>query len=135
MGRGEVAIVLAFEDERRKRFVLARHTERGWEIPGGWIEDDETPREAAQREFREEIGHELVDPEPVLVHEREGAPVCHVFAAQMGPPTGSPEAEDDKVRDWRIVDSLEDVDPLAFPDDPYEQIEAELGVQLREREG
>lgn len=127
MPDGDVAIVLAFEDPQRERFVLARHPERGWEIPGGWVEAGETPDQAARREFAEEIGHELVDLEPVLVQERASAPVCHVFAARLGEPV---EAGEDVIEDWRFVERLADVEPLAFPDDPYEEIEAELGVDL-----
>jgi 8-oxo-dGTP diphosphatase len=39
------------------RWLYVRHTGRGtWEIPGGHIEQDETPDMAAGRELREETG-------------------------------------------------------------------------------
>lgn len=127
------AIVLAFETRERERFVLARHEARGWEIPGGHVEDDETPLQAAQREFAEEIGRRVEDLEPVLVQHRSVGD-CHVFTGRLGEPvdphgTGSPR--DDKIVDWQLVEALTDVEPLAFPGDPYGEIEDALGVRLR----
>lgn len=128
MSGSPFAIVVAFEDASRERFVLARHRERGWEIPGGHLEDGERPAEAAKREFAEEIGHALEDLSEVLVQEREVG-TCHVFAARLGEALDE-GGDDEAVEDWRLVGGLDEVDPLAFPEDPYGAIEAELGVDL-----
>ena len=37
-------------------WLMVEHQERGWELPGGGIEVDETPTEAAIREVLEETG-------------------------------------------------------------------------------
>ena len=37
-------------------WLMVRHIDRGWELPGGWVESDETSDIAALREVYEETG-------------------------------------------------------------------------------
>ena len=49
--------VIAFDHDGR--FIMVKHVDRAWEMPGGRIEEGETPREAGIREFLEETGMEV----------------------------------------------------------------------------
>lgn len=56
--------------DERGRVLLVRHTygdRRAWELPGGWVERDEDPVDAARRETREELGADVADWERVGV--------------------------------------------------------------------
>ena len=52
--------------KHKGQWLYVRHKERTtWEIPGGHIEDGETPMEAAGRELQEETGAICFDLTPV----------------------------------------------------------------------
>lgn len=48
-----IVIVVPFKG---KKFLMVKNPRRGWEFPGGNVEEGETPEEAAKRECREEAG-------------------------------------------------------------------------------
>ncbi len=73
-------------------------------FPGGMIEGDETPVQAALREFEEELGHRPVDPifcgsmKPMYVYASDNLIFPVVFTAQMPSAEWSPDpAEVDRV--------------------------------------
>ena len=58
----QIAIALIWRDGKiliQRRLANADHLPNLWEFPGGKIEEGETPREAAIREAREELGIEI----------------------------------------------------------------------------
>jgi 8-oxo-dGTP diphosphatase len=60
--RQQIALAIIIEDDKvliQKRASSADHLPDVWEFPGGKIEANETPDEAAIREAREETGLEI----------------------------------------------------------------------------
>lgn len=69
-------------DDGRVRYFLqlrSAHSHQGgtWAIPGGALNSDETPAEAALREFAEEINIELPAHEVAGVHEDDHGGWCY----------------------------------------------------------
>jgi len=53
--------------DRQGRIALVRNTYRdGWSLPGGVVDDNEPPADAAVREVREELGHDTTGPVTLL---------------------------------------------------------------------
>ena len=76
------AYAVAFDGDR---FMMVWHPRRGgWEMPGGHVEDGETPAEAAAREFEEEAGYSI----DVVATRNLGC--CDVCAAFLRGKTGKP---------------------------------------------
>lgn len=109
---------VAFVDDlaRPTRLLAARRSEPpalagGWEFPGGKVEPGETPRDAAVREAREELGvrvrlgRQVGVPWPL-----GGSYVMHLFWAVARPGEPAPAAlEDHSALRWLVPDELFDV--------------------------
>lgn len=103
--------VLVFDEEGR--VLLARHRGTGrWVAPGGMVEPDESPPEAAVREVREETGCE-VELRGVVgafggpkfrVKYRNGDEVAYVMTVYRGTIThGVPAPNGEETTDVRFV--------------------------------
>ncbi|MCA1819196.1 MAG: NUDIX domain-containing protein [Halobacteriales archaeon] len=113
-----------------RQFLMVRHRERGWELPGGKIEPGEGPVHCALREFREETGHLLGAPHFVTKIKKPNG-TCFVFTGGLGP-----EAEGNDPGDGEAIEGMEwfarlpREQKLAFPDDPYDEMGALLGIEF-----
>lgn len=91
------------------RFIMVYNPKRkGWEMPGGKIEEGESEIEAMKREFREEVGREFT---PLSRTSWEGT---GVYLGEVGPEVASAELE------WRAFDELPQ--PLSFPLVEYQSL-------------
>lgn len=108
-------------------FLMVRHNERGWELPGGKFEPGEGPVHCALREFREETGHLLGSPKFVAkFHKSNGT--AFVFSGSLG---AAVEAKaGDVVGESRWFAKLPRGEKLAFPDDPYAEMGKLLGLDF-----
>lgn len=110
-----------------KEFLMVEHKERGWELPGGKLEAGEGPVHCALREFREETGHLLSSPKFVMKLAKPNG-TCYVFTGGLGAPVGG--QEDAAVDGFRWFSQLPRGERLAFPDDPYAEMGAKLGIDF-----
>ncbi|HLF15978.1 MAG TPA: NUDIX domain-containing protein [Candidatus Thermoplasmatota archaeon] len=126
----EYTVIAALRETRDgKEFLMVRHVERGWELPGGKIEPGEGPVHCALREFREETGHLLGHPRFVTkIHKPNG--LCYVFTGILGQAVEAGAKSGDAVREMRWFHRLPS-ENLAFPDDPYEEMGRLLGISFR----
>jgi ADP-ribose pyrophosphatase YjhB (NUDIX family) len=67
----KVGAEAAVFDEEENVLLLQRADDETWAMPGGWVEPDESPAEAAVRETREETGLAIETIERVDVYNRK----------------------------------------------------------------
>src|SRR5882724_11913642 len=108
------AAALLLRDERG-RLLLVKPTYKGvWHLPGGLLEADESPRQAAHREVYEEIGVRLrvgrlltIDYKPATAER----PACLQFVFDGGLVDTNQLAgitlADGEIEDWRLMDGAD----------------------------
>lgn len=126
-GTNEPAYTVIVATRGDGEFLMVRHRERGWELPGGSLEDNEGPVHCALREFREETGHLLAEPKFVLKMQKENG-TCYVFRGSLGAKAQG-RNENEAVQEMQWCSTLPE--QLAFPDDPYDEIGQALGIRFR----
>jgi 8-oxo-dGTP diphosphatase len=113
MARPRVAAgALFFDDEGRVLLVKPTYKD-GWDIPGGYVEPGETPREACEREVAEELG---IRPQigQLLVadwapSEAEGDKILFIFDGGLIDPQVEAEVvlPAEELSDWRFHDDAD----------------------------
>lgn len=111
-GMPTIAANLIIEDG--KLLMLHRNDKGYWELPAGKVEDGETPRQAAIREAREEIGCDVVIQAPwsrfevSFEHDGEQFETRGFLSAIAA---GDPEIQEDKFDElaWVDEDALRDL--------------------------
>jgi 8-oxo-dGTP diphosphatase len=83
MATPRMAAGVLFRDEQGRVLLVKPSYKPGWDIPGGYVEPGESPKQAARREVLEELGIEppigrllVVDWAP---HPNEGDKVLFIF--------------------------------------------------------
>jgi len=108
------AYVIAFDGDK---FVMVRHRDRAWEMPGGRLAKGETHEQAAVREFFEETGMTL----DVIGEMRAEKPGGKVFVGLVRDKLA-------KATEWNIVEVKEFSElprDLSFPLVEYEAMLAQ----------
>lgn len=95
----------AILDDRDRILLMHRRDVDVWEMPGGGVEDGESPWDAAVRETKEEVGLDVVVDRLVGVYWKplDDTTVFQFLGSANGEPTTSEEA--DQV-DWFALDDL-----------------------------
>jgi 8-oxo-dGTP diphosphatase len=118
------AYVVAF---RGDKFVMVRHRDRAWEMPGGRLNKGETHEQAAVREFFEETGMTV----EIVGEMRAEKPGGKVFVGLVREKLADPT-------EWNIAEVKEFSElpaDLSFPLMEYEAmlVQAELIVETFKR--
>lgn len=130
------ALAVAFDDER---FVMIRSAKEGraWELPGGKVEEGETFGEAGCREFREETGRKLTNPEAcaVVVETYESEDEKRlvggvVFAGEAGERIGEPEDATEEVRAFGALP--DELTRITFERETFEALVREARLTVNE---
>src|SRR3954463_1877066 len=83
MARPRVAAGLLVHDDQGRVLMVKPTYKDGWDIPGGYVEPDESPAQAAERELVEELGLRRPPGRLLVVdwapHPAEGDKLLFVF--------------------------------------------------------
>ncbi|MFB6292377.1 MAG: NUDIX hydrolase [Candidatus Nanohaloarchaea archaeon] len=99
--------------EEGEILLVHREDEGWWDLPGGKVEEDESPTEAAVREAREEIGVEVELEKPFFSGEFQHSGelfLWHGYLARLE--EGVPEAHGEKFSDveWFSGEELDELE-------------------------
>jgi 8-oxo-dGTP diphosphatase len=92
--------------------LLYREDEKHWEVPGGKVEEEESPTEAAKREAKEEIDLEVELEKPFFSGEFEHSGNLYLWHGYIASTDGQPEIQEQKFGEqkWFTAEQLEELD-------------------------
>lgn len=118
--RKRMASAALIRDDADQVLVVEPTYRRSWMVPGGVVEEGESPRAGCEREITEELGIELVLGDLLCVHYQPSRPdasesVMFVFGGGMHPASWFDQIRlrDTELRSWKLVtfDELRDYVP------------------------
>lgn len=116
--RPQLQVAAGVLRDARGRVLLAqrpagREDAGRWEFPGGKFESGESAGSALARELREELGIEIVDPEPLIrVPQAQPHRLLWLQALTVSSWRGEPRSLDGQALRWQRPDAI---DPLDLP--------------------
>ncbi|MFC3213269.1 NUDIX domain-containing protein [Novosphingobium panipatense] len=121
--------------DEKDRLLLVRHSygASGWMPPGGGIEPDEDPVEAAARELREETGCLLSQARLLAVRAEDFHGSRNMVRVVLGRAAGAPQADGREIVQARFF-ALEDL-PEAMPVGLKERLRAWVLTEERTQDG
>lgn len=96
-----------------------------WAMPGGFLDRDETTKQAIEREIMEETGYAVDKVSLLTIRDNPDRPkedrqnVAFIFCCEAGERTGKPDDESSR-QEWFSLDRLPNDEEMAF--DHYESI-------------
>jgi 8-oxo-dGTP diphosphatase len=98
--------------EGGKVLLIYRSKEEYWEVPGGKVENDESPTQAAVREAEEEIGIEFELEKPFYTGEFMKDGDLYMWHGYIASTEESPSLEEEKFSDlkWVAKDELQELE-------------------------
>lgn len=89
--------------EEGEVLLIYRSDEEHWEVPGGKVEDDESPTQAAVREAEEEIGVEVELEKPFYTGEFMKEGEMFLWHGYIASTEENPSLQEDKFSDLEWV--------------------------------
>lgn len=92
--------------------LLYREDEKHWEVPGGKVEEDESPTETAVREASEEIGVEVSLEKPFFSGEFENNGELFLWHGYIADTDDKPTVQEQKFSElkWFDAETLDEED-------------------------